>query len=157
VFIGSVLVYVAYDDVVALLAKSPALARMSPLHAAAVGWDAVRGLLQTTALLLGFLAVADYGLQRWRVMSGLKMSKDEVKDEAKLSEGNPHIKARVRKVQREMHRSRMLRAAAKATVVITNPTHYAVALEYDRRTMSAPRVVAKGKGFLAQQIKISLN
>jgi flagellar biosynthetic protein FlhB len=153
VFIGSVLVYVAYDDVVALLAKSPALARMSPLHAAAVGWDAVRGLLQTTALLLGFLAVADYGLQRWRVMSGLKMSKDEVKDEAKLSEGNPHIKARVRKVQREMHRSRMLRAAAKATVVITNPTHYAVALEYDRRTMSAPRVVAKGKGFLAQQIK----
>jgi flagellar biosynthetic protein FlhB len=126
---------------------------MSPVHAAAAGWEAVRGLLQSTAVLLGTLALADYGLQRWRVMSGLKMTKDEVKDEAKLSDGNPLIKARVRKAQREMQRKRMMRAAAKATVVITNPTHYAVALEYDRRTMSAPRVVAKGKGFLAQQIK----
>jgi flagellar biosynthesis protein FlhB len=153
VFLGSILAYVGYDAVVELLAQSPALARMSPMHAAAAGWDAVRGLLQSTAVLLGLLALADYGIQRWRVMSGLKMTKDEVKDEAKLTEGNPLIKARVRKVQRDMHRSRMLRAAAKATVVITNPTHYAVALEYDRRTMSAPRVVAKGKGFLAQQIK----
>jgi flagellar biosynthesis protein FlhB len=153
VFIGSVLVYIGYDATVALLAESPALARMTPVHAAARGWEAVRGLLQTTAVTLGLLALADYGVQRWRVMSGLKMTKDEVKDEAKLSDGNPLIKARVRKTQREMHRKRMLRAAAKATVVITNPTHYAVALEYDRRTMPAPRVVAKGKGFLAQQIK----
>jgi flagellar biosynthesis protein FlhB len=152
-FIGSALVYIAYDDVVALVARSPELARMSPVHAAAAGWEAVRGLLQSTAVMLGMLALADYGLQRWRVMSGLKMTKDEVKDEAKLSDGNPLIKARVRKAQREMQRKRMLRGAAKATVVITNPTHYAVALEYDRRTMSAPRVVAKGKGFLAQQIK----
>jgi flagellar biosynthesis protein FlhB len=152
-FIGSILAYIGYDATLALLADSASLARMSPVHAAARGWDAVRGLLQTTAVTLGLLALADYGVQRWRVMSGLKMSKDEVKDEAKLSDGNPLIKARVRKTQREMHKKRMLRAAAKATVVITNPTHYAVALEYDRRTMSAPRVVAKGKGFLAQQIK----
>jgi flagellar biosynthetic protein FlhB len=81
------------------------------------------------------------------------MTKQEVKDDLKNSEGNPEIKARVRRVQREMVRRRMLAATKKATVVITNPTHFAVALEYKRDAMAAPRVLAKGADHIAQRIK----
>jgi flagellar biosynthesis protein FlhB len=153
VILTTVIGYVAYGTVTGVLDQSPGFARMSPAAAAVAGWDAVRALLQSVAVGLGFMALGDYGLQRWRVMSSLKMTKDEIRDEGKLTDGNPLIKARVRKVQREMARRRMLKAAAKATVIITNPTHYAVALEYDRQTMPAPRVVAKGRGFLALRIK----
>jgi flagellar biosynthesis protein FlhB len=81
------------------------------------------------------------------------MSKKELRDESKANEGSPEIKQRVRRVQREMNRRRMLSAVKNATVVITNPTHYAVALEYRRSAMSAPVVVAKGKDLMAQRIK----
>ncbi len=83
----------------------------------------------------------------------LKMTKQEVKEEHKMLEGNPEIKGRVRRLQREMARRRMLAAVPKATVVITNPTHFAVALEYKRDAMAAPRVVAKGADHTAQRIK----
>jgi len=99
------------------------------------------------------VAGADYALQRWRLMKSLKMTKQEVKDDLKMTEGNPEIKARVRRIQMTMARKRMLAAVPKATVVVTNPTHYAVALEYRRSEMSAPRVLAKGRGLLAQRIK----
>jgi flagellar biosynthesis protein FlhB len=145
--------FIAWGAIRTVIEVSPSFARMPPLAAAAAAWDAVRGLLQSTLVGLALLAIGDYGLQRWRLMSSLKMSKDEVRDEAKLMDGNPAIKARIRKIQREMARKRMLKAVPRATVVITNPTHYAVALEYDRATMSAPRVIAKGRGFLAQRIK----
>jgi flagellar biosynthesis protein FlhB len=144
---------IAWGVIRTVVEASPSYARMPPVAAAAAGWDAVRGLLQNTAVGLALLAIGDYALQRWRLMSSLKMSKDEVRDEAKLMDGNPAIKARIRKIQREMARKRMLKAVPRATVVITNPTHYAVALEYDRKTMSAPRVIAKGRGFIAQRIK----
>ena len=81
------------------------------------------------------------------------MSRQELKEEMRSSDGNPEIKARVRKVQREMNRSRMLKAVKSATVVITNPTHFAVALEYRRGTMAAPKVVAKGQDFMAARIR----
>jgi flagellar biosynthetic protein FlhB len=83
----------------------------------------------------------------------LKMTKQEVKEEHKMLEGNPEIKGRVRRLQREMARRRMLAAVPKATVVITNPTHFAVALEYKRDAMAAPRVLAKGADHVAQRIK----
>jgi flagellar biosynthetic protein FlhB len=89
----------------------------------------------------------------WHKMEGdLKMSKQDVKDEMKQTDGNPAIKARVRRVQRQMRRRHALKAAATATVVVTNPTHYAVALRYEQ-AMAAPIVVAKGLDLLAQQIK----
>ena len=103
------------------------------------------------ALLL--LAGADVGWQWFRHYSSLKMSRQEQRDEAQSSEGSPEIKARVRKVQREMVRKRMLAAVPKATVVITNPTHFAVALSYERGAMAAPVVVAKGRDLLAARIK----
>ncbi len=103
------------------------------------------------ALLM--IAAADYGVQRWRHWTSLKMTKQEVRDEAKGEGGSPEMKARVKKVQRDMTRRRMLKAVKTATVVITNPTHYAVALEYNRTVSPAPRVVAKGKDLLAAKIR----
>lgn len=136
-----------------ILIGSPRLASMTPGQAAAEGGRQLVGLLYQVGFALLALAGADYGLQRWRHTQQLKMTKQEVRDEARSSEGNPEIKGRVRAIQREMNRRRMLGAVKTATVVITNPTHYAVALEYRRSAMSAPVVVAKGKDLLAQRIK----
>lgn len=143
----------AYDVVASAIVDSPRLAWMAPAAAAVEGWALLRRLLWQVGLALAVVAVADYGLQYWRHYQSLKMSKQELADEAKSSEGNPEVKARVRRIQRDMQRGRMLKAVESATVVVTNPTHFAVALEYRRATMSAPVVVAKGQDLLAQRIK----
>jgi flagellar biosynthesis protein FlhB len=105
-----------------------------------------------SALVLVAWAVADYLLVWWKLEGDLKMSKQEVKDDSKQSDGNPEIKGRIRRMQRQMRRRQMLKATEKASVVITNPTHYAVALQYEA-DMEAPIVVAKGRDLLAQEIK----
>ena len=110
-----------------------------------VAWKAGAALL--------ILAAADYAYQRWDYESGLRMSKQEIKEEMKETEGNPQIRQRIRERQRAMARRRMMQDVAKADVVVTNPTHYAVALKYDLQSMTAPQVVAKGQGFLAARIK----
>lgn len=107
----------------------------------------------TTAWVLIVLAVLDYLYQRWEFEKGLKMSKQEVKDEFKQTEGDPLVKARIKRIQREQARRRMMANVPKADVVITNPVHLAVALEYDGARMIAPRVVAKGAGVIAENIK----
>ncbi|MGE0362233.1 MAG: flagellar biosynthesis protein FlhB [Vicinamibacterales bacterium] len=135
------------------IVETPRLAWMAPESAAIEGWAWLRRLLWQGGTALLLLAGADVGWQWWRYYANLKMTKQELRDEAKSSDGNPEIKARVRRVQREMVRKRMLGAVPGATVVITNPTHYAVALEYRRGEMLAPMVVAKGKDLLAQRIK----
>lgn len=99
------------------------------------------------------IAAGDYAYQRFEWERSLRMSKHEVKKEHKESEGDPLIKSRVRSLQREMARNRMMAAVPKADVVITNPTHLAVALKYDQQAMGAPVVVAKGAGYVAQRIK----
>jgi flagellar biosynthetic protein FlhB len=86
-------------------------------------------------------------------MSTMKMTRQEVRDEHREAEGSGEVKGRMRRLQRELSRRRMLRDVERATVVITNPTHFAVALEYRRETMTAPRVVAKGADHLAQRIR----
>jgi flagellar biosynthetic protein FlhB len=131
----------------------PRLSWLSPADAARNGWSHVTTLLWQSALAMLGLSAGDYALQYWRLWSSLKMTKQEVKDENRSNEGNPEVKARVRRVQREMSRSRMLKAIKSATVVVTNPTHYAVALEYRRDRMSAPLVVAKGADFMAARIR----
>jgi len=105
------------------------------------------------AILLLVLGGADYGYQYFRFMRTNRMTKQEVKDETRNSEGNPEIKGRIRSMQRSLFRRRMMAAVPTATVVITNPTHYAMALEYRRGEMPAPRVVAKGKNLIARRIK----
>ena len=109
-------------------------------------------LLHSSWILL-FLAGIDYAFQRWEYEQQLKMTKQEVKDEYKQREGDPLIKARVRSVQRELAKRRMMEEVPKADVVITNPSHLAIALEYRREKMLAPKVVAKGAGIIADQIK----
>lgn len=143
----------AYHVVVDAIVASPRLAWMAPVGAALEGWALIRKLLWQVGLALVAISAADYGLQFWRQYQSMKMSRQEVADESKSSDGNPEIKARVRRIQRDMTRSRMLTAVKTATVVVTNPTHFAVALEYRRSTMSAPVVVAKGQDLLAHRIK----
>ena len=104
-------------------------------------------------IFLLLLAAADYAFQKYRFREQLKMTKQEVKDEFKEMEGDPLTRGRIRRIQREMARKRMMAAIPTADVVITNPTHYAVALVYDIEKMEAPQVVAKGVGFLAIKIK----
>ena len=105
-----------------------------------------------TCMVLFLMAVLDFAYTRWQHQQDLKMTKQEVKDEYKQREGDPSVKARIRSVQREMARRRMMEAVPEATVVITNPTHLAIALKYEEG-MHAPTVVAKGAGFVAQKIK----
>jgi flagellar biosynthetic protein FlhB len=110
------------------------------------------------ALLTGFgfffvIAVLDHFVERWRFEKSLRMTKTEVKDEYKEVEGNPQVKARIRSLMKEMARKRMMKDVPKATVVITNPVHLAVALRYDDKSMSAPRIVAKGADKLSEKIK----
>ncbi len=103
--------------------------------------------------LLAVLAALDYGYQRWRHERDLRMSRQEVREEYRQQEGDPLIKARVRSVQREMARRRMMADVATADVVVTNPTHVAVALRYDAGSMEAPVLVAKGMRRIAERIK----
>ena len=105
------------------------------------------------ALVLVAIAVIDYAWQRWQYEKSLRMTKQEVKDEYKQREGDPLVRGRVRRIQMEAAQRRMMQAVPTADVVVTNPTHVAVAVRYDAKTMAAPVVVAKGKGFVAQKIR----
>ena len=104
------------------------------------------------AAMMLVVGMLDLAYQKWKHLQDLKMSLRDIKDEYKESEGDPLIRARVKRLQAEMGRKRMLASVPKASVVITNPTHYAVAIEYDGDKMDAPIVVAKGADFLAKKI-----
>jgi flagellar biosynthetic protein FlhB len=103
--------------------------------------------------VLAVIAVLDYSLQRYRFMQRNRMSKQEVKDEFRQTDGDPAVKARIRRVRLERARRRMMAAVPEATVVITNPTHYAIALKYESGKMAAPICVAKGMDALALRIR----
>jgi flagellar biosynthetic protein FlhB len=112
------------------------------------------GLLTRTCAVIAVIAILDYMYQKIHLENSLKMTKQEVKEEYKRSEGDPQVKGQIRRRQRAMaRRRRMMQDVPKADVVITNPTHLAVALKYDPSNMSAPIVLAKGQRLIAQQIK----
>ena len=106
-----------------------------------------------SAVVLLVLAVPDYFFQKLEFMESLKMTKQEIKEELKETMGDPYIRARMKEMQREILMRTMIREVPKADVVVTNPTHYAVALKYDRETMDAPAVVAKGADSMALKIR----
>ena len=106
-----------------------------------------------TLLVMVLLAGLDYIYQRWSYEKGLCISKQEIKDEGKQAEGDPLVRARVRSIQRELARRRMMAEVPKADVIITNPTHVAVALHYKIGEMEAPQLLAKGAGFVAEKLK----
>ena len=112
-------------------------------------------LLAALALVLGVALIAgiDVPFQLWQFYSRMRMTKEELRQESKESEGDPQMKARIRSQQRELARKRMMSEVPKADVVVTNPNHYAVALKYDSKRMSAPLVVAKGMNLIAQRIR----
>ena len=113
----------------------------------------VYGLLTVTAWLLFGWSAVDYAVEWQSRESRLKMSKQDQRDEMKETEGNPQIKGRIRSLHRQMRKRKVKNDVAKAAVVLTNPTHYAVALAFDFVTMEAPKMVAKGRNLLAQEIK----
>jgi flagellar biosynthetic protein FlhB len=128
---------------------------------AVTGHMAFKAVVATIVAMLA-LAAADFFYQRWQLSKDLRMTKEEARQEHKQDEGDPHVKGRIRRLQREIASRRMMADVPKATVIVTNPTHYAVALKYykdgfDERgkkvNAAAPRVVAKGVDLIAQRIK----
>ena len=130
-----------------------ALAQQSPFGLLAVTKLYAVKLLTTAGLSYLALAAADYGWQLWRHEQSLKMSRDEIREEMKQSEGDPLVKQRMRSFARAIARRQMMRAVPRADVVITNPTHIAVALQYDPDKAPAPIVLAIGQRKVAQKIK----
>ncbi|HEY1230771.1 MAG TPA: flagellar biosynthesis protein FlhB, partial [Ramlibacter sp.] len=134
------------DHAMALLAQ-PATAAL-PQMVSLVAHDCA---IIVSALLL--IALIDVPYQLWNHYRKLRMSKEDLRQEHKESEGDPHIKARIRSQQQQMARRRMMAEVPKADIVVTNPTHFAVALKYDENAMGAPRVVAKGMDEVALRIR----
>ncbi len=106
-----------------------------------------------SAIIIAVLAAADYAFQRWQFKQKMKMTKQEVDEEAKSTEGDPQVKGKIRSIQQEMARKRMMAEVPEADVVITNPTRLAIALRYDGETMISPTVTAKGAGLIAKRIR----
>ncbi len=129
------------------------LGQVSPASIIAIVFELVFGIAWKFGALLVVIGILDYFYERWQLEENLKMTKNEVKDEQRQSEGNPEAKAAVKRRQREFARRRMMAAIPRATVVVTNPTHFAVALEWDEVKMDAPVVVAKGADLVAKRIR----
>jgi flagellar biosynthetic protein FlhB len=117
-----------------------------------LGRVATNVLIKSCGILV-LLGLFDFLFVRWEMEQKMKMTKQEQKEEFKEAEGDPHIKARVRSLQQQMSRRRMMTEVPKADVIVTNPTHLSVALRYDRQTMDAPQIVAKGADHLAMRIR----
>jgi flagellar biosynthetic protein FlhB len=110
-------------------------------------------ILLGVCIFLFLLSIVDYLYQRFNILKSLRMSKHELKDEYKQQEGDPHVKQKLRQIRRERAKKRMMDNVPKADVIITNPTHFAVALKYDAATMKAPVVLAKGADDVAARIR----
>jgi flagellar biosynthetic protein FlhB len=144
--------WVAYLAIRGRFGELPYLSDLPPrtylVYLLELGFD----ILKYVLLVYVVIALLDYAFQRWQHEEGIKMSKQDVRDEFKDTEGDPLIKSRIRSLQREMARRRMMAEVPTSDVVITNPTHFAVALRYDQSAMDAPRVTAKGTDLVAEKI-----
>ncbi len=135
-----------WPDVMRLMTEAPVTAMASALNIA--GMCCILVVLAIIPMV-GF----DVFFQIYSHIKKLRMSRQDIRDEFKQQEGDPHVKGRIRQMQRDAARRRMMSDVPKADVIVTNPTHYAVALQYDENKMSAPKVVAKGSGLIAQRIR----
>ena len=144
--------WAAWGVIVPVVQSGPGLVEMSPVEVALwVGGLAWRAMVRMGLVLL-LIGVADYAYQRWEFEQGLRMSRRELLDEFRQTEGDPHMRSRIRQRMRQLAARRMMQRVPQASVVVTNPTHVAVALEYDADRMEAPVVVAKGQELVAQRI-----
>ena len=149
VFIGAI----AWSVVSGYLAEFPILVRRDIADIWEFTHTAAFQIIFYVCLAMIALAALDFAYQRWQHEQSLKMTKQEVKDERKQTEGDPQIKARIRSLQRQAAYHRMIAEIPKADVVITNPTHLAIALRFDPSAMAAPQVVAKGADHVAARIR----
>ena len=130
------------------------LAALSPVSLLPLARDLVAALLAAALVFLGLTAGADYLWQRMRFAKRMRMTKEELKEDYKQSEGDPHVKARLKQIRMQRSRKRMMQAVPTATVIVTNPTHYSVALRYEPdKGDAAPVCVAKGVDALAMKIR----
>lgn len=148
----SVLLYIVYSVLKDELLMLPRLADMSAMQAMVVTGNLIMKIALQTGLIFLFLAAGDYLYQWWEYEKNLRMSKQEIKDEYKQLEGDPQIKGRQRSLQQQRSRRRMMQNVPKADVVIRNPTHYAIAIQYDQTKHRAPVVIAKGADAVALRI-----
>ena len=149
----SVIVALSYNVIAAIL-QDPIF--YSTVDVGRIGvflWDASFKIIMRIGFALVVLASIDYGYQLWRTSQDLMMTKEEVKDEVKNQEGDPKMKARMKTRRRAITQRKMMADVPKADVVVTNPTHLAIALRYDRKSMGAPRIVAKGSRLNALRIR----
>jgi len=153
--IGKVLIigFGIYDVLKSNVRYVPSLMTFSLAESLTFVIDLSLSLAFRVSIYMIILAAADYFWQWWEYEKNLRMTKQEVKYEYKLLEGHPETKGRIRRKQREMAMRRMMQAVPTADVVVTNPTHYAVALKYDSSRHNAPIVIAKGKDYVALRIK----
>ena len=148
-----VIAYVAYTNVVDEVENLFILYDISLNQAIALVGNIIIDFGIEISIIFIVIGLIDYIYQKWKFGEDMKMTKQEVKDEYKNTEGNPEIKGRQRQKMREASQRRMMQDVPKADVVITNPTHFAVAIKYDAEVSKAPIVVAKGEDYLAQKIK----
>jgi flagellar biosynthetic protein FlhB len=148
----AIVVALSYAKVKSILTDSTLYSAVSAAGIAAFIVDSAVSIIWRIALGLTLIAVLDYAYQFWRTNRDLMMTREEVKEEAKNSEGSPQVKAKMRS-RRVKTLRQMLVDVPKADVVVTNPTHFAVALRYDRKTMKAPRIIAKGTRLNALKIR----
>jgi flagellar biosynthetic protein FlhB len=144
--VSALLVWTEFEHFVRLatMEVGPAMAAAGRL----LGWTTL--VVASSAI---FLAIVDVPFQLWDYKRQLKMTQQEVRDELKDTEGRPEVRSRIRQLQREVARRRMMEEVPKADVIVTNPTHYAVALRYDASRMQAPVLVAKGTELIAANIR----
>ncbi len=145
--------YVAYTVVKKAIPDIVPLMDQEPIQILAFYANTSFWIFLKSILIIAIIAILDYFFQRWQYLERLKMTRQELREEAKMTEGDPMVKGRIRAIQQEMARRRMMAEVPKADVIITNPIHLAVAMQYDSTKMAAPAVLAKGAGVLAERIK----
>lgn len=149
----TVIAYVAYSAVAKEWHNLPFLMDMETGSSVVYIARVTFRIMTRTVWVLVVIAAIDYAFQKWQHEKGLRMTREEVKEENKQSEGDPMVKARIKSMQREAARKRMMQDVPTADVVVTNPTHLSVALKYDKEKADAPLVVAKGAGQIAMRIR----
>jgi flagellar biosynthetic protein FlhB len=144
---------IAYMILEPIFIRSEGLTGMNNGQLVTTTYELCLHLLFAVFLTFTAIAAADFFYQRFTYFKNLRMTKSEVKEEFRQTEGDPHVKSRLRQIRTEKARKRMMAAVPKADVVITNPTHFAIALKYESGLMQAPVVIAKGQDFVAQKIR----
>jgi flagellar biosynthetic protein FlhB len=153
ILVVSMVTFVAWQSLEEVFPKLYGLQTVPLIQALVFLFDFIFFSILKLCFLFLLLAIIEIAWTKYSFKEKMKMTKNELKDEQKNIEGDPRIKKRIRTVQYQMHRQRMMAAVPEADVVVTNPTHFAVALKYDSEKAVAPQVVAKGQGYLAQKIK----